>query len=382
MEKNGSETGKEQTVMQGNSYVEFQKVVRQKGLKKIFLVCGKSLEKYETGKSFLQDENIGYIFQDFRPNPLYESVKQAVKKFQQNKCDAILAVGGGSAMDVAKAVKAFATDNIEDGIGLQERPIMENSILFMAVPTTAGTGSEATRFAVVYDKGEKQSVEGEMLLPQMAFLDSAFLEDLPEYQKKVTFLDAFCHAVESFWSPYATAASRAYAREAIRIILHFWKGYLAKEKEASNQMLMAAHLAGRAINITKTTGAHAMCYKLTTLYGLPHGHAAALCLKQIWTFTCKQAYREGNHVLQGSLQELAACLEKASAPEAIEWYAALLRKLEIGFPKEAAEKDIPLLCQSVNQSRMKNHPIKCPKDDICRMYFQILFGEKESAGGL
>lgn len=112
-----------------------------------------------------------------------------------------------------------------------------------------------------------------------SFLTPGALKTLPAYQRKSTMLDALCHAVESFWSVHATAESKAYSRDALKMIRRYAEDYLANCDEGNAGMLLAANTAGKAINLTQTTAGHAMCYKLTSLYGLAHGHAAALCVK-------------------------------------------------------------------------------------------------------
>ena len=146
------------------------------------------------------------------------------------------------------------------------------------MPTTAGTGSEATRYAVIYFDGEKQSISDYSCIPSAVLMDASVLKTLPIYQKKSTMMDAFCHAIESYWSVNSSEESRQYSRRAIQLIMENKDLYIGNDETGNTQMLKAAHLAGKAINLTQTTAGHAMCYKLTSLYGIAHGHAAALCV--------------------------------------------------------------------------------------------------------
>ncbi|MCL1855754.1 MAG: iron-containing alcohol dehydrogenase, partial [Clostridia bacterium] len=130
-------------------------------------------------------------FSGFSSNPRYEDVQAGVEAFAEGMCDCIIAIGGGSCIDTAKSIKYFSS---------AECPIM-------AVPTTAGTGSEATHFAVLYRGGEKQSVADERLLPEFVVLQPSLLKTLPVYLKKCTMLDALCQAIESWWSKKATPES-------------------------------------------------------------------------------------------------------------------------------------------------------------------------------
>ena len=176
-------------------------------IKKILLVCGSSVKRLHIDEYFsLLPQRKGVQvtrFSDFTPNPDYGSVVKGVELYRSAGFDAIAAVGGGSAIDVAKCIKLFA--DMDPDRNYLEQTIIPNRIPFLVMPTTAGTGSEATRFAVIYYNGVKQSVNDLSCIPDTVIFDSSVLETLPLYQKKATMLDAFCHAIESFWSVNSTA---------------------------------------------------------------------------------------------------------------------------------------------------------------------------------
>ena len=360
----------EQKVISGNIFEAFQGIIEEKTLSRIFLICGKNVGATPIGKQFVSDKHIAVVFQDFEPNPSYESVVKAVSVFRDNQCDGILAIGGGSAMDVAKCVKAFAV--MDSDVNYLQQPIMENQIPYYVVPTTAGTGSEATRFAVIYYKGEKQSVEDWALIPDVVFMESSLLTTLPLYQKKVTMLDALCHSVESFWSVHATKESQVYAEKGLQAILKNYKRYLDGDAGAAEAMLVAAYYAGKAINISKTTAAHAMCYKLTKLYDIPHGQAAAICLSHVWEQTWLQVKEDNNQDLTECLQEIAKSWDCSSVEDAIQKYREFLQQLGMQTDMHVKEEDLEILTQSVNTDRLKNHPVTFSKDNIRKMYTEIL----------
>lgn len=360
----------EQKVVSGNIFDSFQAIVKDTGLSRIFLICGKNVGQTLIGKQFVSDKHIAVVFQDFEPNPSYESVTKAVSAFRDNRCDGILAIGGGSAMDVAKCVKAFADMN-QDTPYLQQK-IEANRIPYYAVPTTAGTGSEATHFAVIYYNGEKQSVEDLSLMPDVVFMESSLLTTLPLYQKKVTMLDALCHSIESFWSVHATEESRKYARQSLKAILKNYISYLDGDAEAAESILSASYYAGKAINISKTTAAHAMCYKLTTLYDIPHGQAAAICLSHVWEQTWLQAGKDDNKELIECLQQMAEVWGCSSVEEAIRKYRDFLQWLDMQADMNIKEEDLEILTRSVNTDRLKNHPVSFTNETIREMYADIL----------
>lgn len=359
-----------QKVVSGNIFEAFQNILEEKGLSRIFLICGKNVGQTLIGKQFISDKHIVVVFQDFEPNPSYESVAKAVSIFRDNQCDGILAIGGGSAMDVGKCVKAFVGMN-QDTLYLQQK-IETNCIPYYVVPTTAGTGSEATHFAVIYYKGEKQSVEDLSLMPDVVFMESSLLVTLPLYQKKVTMLDALCHSIESFWSVHATEESRRYAGHSLETILKHYKGYLDGDVDAADAMLSASYYAGKAINISKTTAAHAMCYKLTKLYDISHGQAAAICLSHVWEQTWIQAGKNNNKNLTECLRQIAEVWGCSSVEEAIQKYREFLQLLGIQADITPGQGDLEILTQSVNVDRLKNHPVSFSQDTIRKMYADIL----------
>ncbi|MBR1598155.1 MAG: phosphonoacetaldehyde reductase [Lachnospiraceae bacterium] len=412
-------------------------------VQRIMLVCGNSIKylRYDPYFSDLyRSTGIRVVrFSGFEPNPRYESVAEGVRMFKEENCDMIIAAGGGSAIDVAKCIKAFAyMDNNketpgdnnakpEDGMEVTylSREIVPNDIPLMAIPTTAGTGSEVTRFAVIYYKGEKQSVSDRSIIPSAAVLDSSVLEKLPLYQKKATMLDAFCHAVESYWSVNSTDESKEYSREAIRLILHNVNGYLGeniidgtaefsgiqsgediggtegtdskadrdvcvdkddikevprpKNKGYNDNMQQAAYLAGKAIDITQTTAGHAMCYKLTSLYGIAHGHAAAICVAGLFPYMLEHVDdcidSRGKEYLQSTFNELMEALGIGSAALVGSFFDRLIERLGISIPV-ADEKDYAVLKRSVNTERLRNNPVKLTEDAIERIYRSILSHSK------
>lgn len=211
------------------------------------------------------------MFSDFTPNPLYEQVCNGIELLKTSNCDTILAVGGGSAIDVAKCIKLAVL--AKEGNAAIIPPLVSTRVacdgtklLFIAIPTTAGTGSESTHNAVMYYKGSKQTVTNDGILPDYAVLEPSVLKTLPLYQKKCTMMDALCQGIESWWSVNSTEESYEYSRKTIELIMANWQKYIFENDEgAAAQIMLAANYGGRAINITATTAAHAMSYKITSL---------------------------------------------------------------------------------------------------------------------
>ena len=348
-----------------------------KGKERVLLVCDDSIRFLDSFNSKLNTITVPVVrFSDFIPNPLYDSVVEGVKVFRKKGCDSIMAVGGGSAIDVAKCIKLYSSlpGDGSDGSWLKSE-IVPNNIPFLAMPTTAGTGSEATRYAVIYYKGAKQSVTSESIIPETVLLDPNSLKTLPLYQKKATMCDALCHAIESFWSVNSTEESKEYSKEAIHGVLSNMDGYLGNTDKGNSGMLMAAHLAGKAINITQTTAGHAMCYKITSLFHVAHGHAAILCDRVLFPWmienTEKCVDQRGKEYLRRTLDEIGQALGCKDATAGGLKLRELFDSLELAIPR-ASDEQYEELKISVNPVRLKNHPITLDADTIDSLYHEIL----------
>lgn len=359
-----------------NDYASLDAWLAEAGVTHLFLVCDPSLaflKRFSEKLDEIESRLPVVRFSDFQPNPLYESVADGVARFRAAGCDAILAVGGGSAMDVAKCVKLYA--NLDPARNYLEQDIVPNDIPFLAMPTTAGTGSEATRYAVIYYNGAKQSVTHDSIVPSAVLFDPSALETLPSYQRKATMLDALCHAVESFWSVNSTPESRVFSRDAICGVLANLDGYLANTSDGNAGMLLAAHRAGQAINVTQTTAGHAMCYKLTSLFGIAHGHAAALCDRALFPWMLAHADRccdpRGPETLADAFHGIADAMACPSPETAAAKFKSLVDALDLPIPA-ATEEQFATLRSSVNPVRLKNHPVVLDLPSIDALYRQIL----------
>ncbi|WP_322174234.1 phosphonoacetaldehyde reductase [Acutalibacter caecimuris] len=320
-------------------------------IKKPFLVCGKSAQGTALYRYFEQLEAVP--FNGFAPNPDYGSALQATSFFREEGCDCVVGLGGGSALDVAKCVRFWS------GAGVP----------LIAIPTTAGTGSEATHFAVVYRDGEKTSVSDATCLPDVVLFDPSLLKTLPAYHRKASMLDALCHGMESFWSVKATEESRGYAFQAIQGVLSNMGAYLENTSAGNAGMQQAAYLAGKAINLTQTTAGHAMSYKLTTLYGIAHGHAAALCNAALWPYMDRQS-GPGLYAVFCRLAKAFGC---DTVEDAVAKFQSMVSGLGLGIPRPSPG-DYEVLTGSVNAERLRNNPVPLDMGAISLLYHQILEG--------
>ncbi len=352
---------------------------------KIFLVTGsKSYEK--TGlKSFMEKELKGkkvLRHWDFSKNPCAEDLVQAAEKYHSFAPDMIIAAGGGSVLDTAKLLSVLppGKENIENIIK-SEKPVPQRKIPFIAVPTTSGSGSEATHFAVVYLNGKKYSVAAPSLRPDYVILDPRLTSSLPKRQRMTCVFDAFSQAVESFWSVNASPESVSYSLESIRIIKSNYTDIIKSPSAKTLKNIMkASHLSGKAINITKTTGPHAFSYCLTSEYGIPHGYAVILFLPPFIEYNAgagrEKLREEINHAeYSKKMKKLCELLNSASPTEASQSVKKMVT--DAGFSTSLGElginsrKDIENIINSVNLQRLSNNPAKLQKKDIKDIVYSI-----------
>lgn len=411
------------------------------GIQRPFLVCDAAYPHLPV-QAALDKAGISPVaFSAFTPNPVYEDVAAGVRAYQKSGCDGILSVGGGSAMDVAKCIKLFS--RMDANAHYLDQPFEFSPVPHIAVPTTAGTGSECTRFAVIYRDGVKQSVTHDCLFPDAAVLDAQLLATLPDHQRKAGFLDALCHSVESMWSLNATPGSQALSAQALKALLDNAHAYFQKPAPAdsaapavmpaaeeamlaaneampaapagmpaadeampaAHEVMLAAHDAGLAINLTQTTAAHAMSYKLTSLYGIAHGHAAALCLLAVWEAMITRqeigqlapgrqevgqlapGRQEAGQLESGQLEPgpdspetqlltsaFASIAEAAGLPtirQAYDRVAGLVAQLALPPLPALTPEDLRLLTASVDQQRLANNPVAFTPDEIQGLYLRL-----------
>lgn len=219
------------------------------------------------------------LFTEFRPNPRLGEALSAARMRESCRAEVVLGFGGGSALDVAKAARALpgSAEHAEEVLAGRAAPCV--GVGLVLAPTTAGTGSEVTRFATLYRDGRKVSLDAAGVAAEVAVVDPGLTDTCPPALTWSCAFDALAHAVESYWSTRATARSRSYAEAALVRLLPVLRDADALPTAAQrDQLSEAGTLAGHAIDLTRTTAAHAMAYPLTVHLGVPHGLACALNL--------------------------------------------------------------------------------------------------------
>ena len=343
------------------------------GSRKILLVIDSSFS-FLNIKDAVEAIDIPYVkFDKFTPNPLYEDVCKGVDLFNSEHCDTVVAVGGGSSMDVAKCIKLYCRMP-KDRIYL-EQEYKDTGVRLIAIPTTAGTGSESTRYAVIYYDGKKQSVTHDSIIPDVAILEPRVLKTLPLYQKKCTMMDALCQGIESWWSVNSTDESKMFSKKAVETIMQWWREYIFENTDESAEHIMdAANYAGKAICITQTTAPHAFSYKITSLYKLPHGHAVAVCLPEIWKYMLENIHgcvdSRGEENVTETFSTIALSMGAASPEDAIDVFREMMASMDMANPSssESRAQELDILVASVNPVRLKNNPIGLSANAIRNIY--------------
>lgn len=359
------------------SALNISALLEEIGAKNILLVTGKNSYKDCGAKDFFESElskfNISN-FNSFSPNPKFEEAMAGVVLCRQRSIDAIVAIGGGSAIDIAKCVSAFNdSPGLERQLATGEKKLDSPPLPVVAIPTTAGTGSEATHFAVIYVEGKKYSLASPALMPSAAIIDPVFTDNLPPYLTACTGFDALCQSIESFWAVGSTIESRENAKQAIQLLMESLATAVnAPDNASRDSVLRAANFAGKAINVSKTTAPHAISYPITSYFGVPHGHAVALTLGKFFMLNKDDSSivndgRGREHLLE-IMDELSTLLGAKEISECECIWRELMRScgLEVAPSKLGikAASAIQKITSNVNVERLQNHPIKLTPQQI------------------
>lgn len=323
--------------------------ISKEGYSHVFLITGKHLD-VQWAMDTLKGLQVYHYTKD-GVNVKEEEIEKAYALFKSIPHQAVLAVGGGSVIDLGK--------------GMIYHCLGHSSIVpfFIAAPTTAGSGSEATPFAVIYRNGRKVSLVHPFLLPQSVILDPLLLDTLPSRQVAISGMDVLSQAIESYWNRNADDESEKYAANAIGLWKQNFLAAVNNNKSAKAQLQVAAYNAGKAIAITRTTGPHALSYYLTSTHGVPHGHAVALLLPLFFL------YNEPG-------KELYELLGVENANAAFDYIHGIMKQagLEITLAELNIDKEkiIESLLNEVNEERFANNPVAFDRDKLRQLLLEYL----------
>lgn len=371
------------------SVKHLNEIIQVSSVKNLFLVSGK--RSYETSgvKDALEKIfNHAFIdrFTDFQVNPHLVDISRGVDRYRKKSYDLIIAAGGGSAIDVAKSVRFFAYQT-QDYLSILEgdspkKPVGQPPLL--VIPTTAGSGSEATHFSVIYHENMKYSLADMDMLPEYVCLDGVLTKTLSKHIAAYTGMDALCQAVESFWSVNSTEESKGFSRQAMKLVLDSLVESVENNTDESRMnMLEASHLAGKAINITKTTAAHAFSYYLSTHFRIPHGQAVGLLIDSFLLFNSAVleddiSDERGISYVKDMFCELCSLLRGDSVHQAAANLRDLRKILSLDISlnallSEKHQRDEFFL--SVNVQRLKNNPRAISAENSAELQYLLFQGK-------
>ena len=272
-----------------NSAEDIKKFINDKSFKKIFILCGK--KSFVTSgaenlfKKIIIDKEIK-LFYKKSELPILEELIEIINGIKNFKPDLILAVGGGAVIDYAKIANVVEVrEDLADLIVNYSYPFKKKYTKLTVIPTTAGSGAEATSNAVIYVDGIKHSFESELLIPDNFFLIPEFLISAPKKIKASAGFDAIAQALESLVSKKSNEQSVEYASKSLRVSVNSFLSFVNNPNmKNATEMSIAANLAGKAISISKTTAPHAASYPFTSLFNISHGHAVSLFFERFFKF--------------------------------------------------------------------------------------------------
>lgn len=355
-------------------------IVKDGSWANVLLVCGK--RSFETsGAARILDplERVTGVerWSEFEPNTSVSDLFEGLQALLRTDPDLVVAVGGGSAMDLAKLMCGFdgTTDieTLQSAIGSGHR-LAERRRGLILVPTTSGTGSEATHFSTVYVDQKKYSVAGDGLRPDTVILDPELSMSASAYQKATSGIDAVAQAIESLWAVAATPTSRRFARRALRYLMPNIEDFVNHgSTEDAAAMSMGSHLAGRAIDISRTTAAHALSYSLTQNHGVSHGHAVGLTLGALIEVHAGAAPEKLQPRLDPILhaqvvEDVLGYLGATSGADGGRRFRDLMSQLGLAVGLGAVDIDTPEalaeIAASVNPERLGNNPVIFNKREL------------------
>ena len=294
----------------------------------------------ERGVSFFEGKAI--VFSQFGAKPEFGEVAAGAKKFVELECDFLVAVGKRGAIDIAKGIKYLLRKNIP----------------FLAIPSVGATGSEASQEALIYRNGQVEPLSDPTLVADYVVLENHPSLALSLEEKRLAFMAVLCQAIESLWAKNKTSKSLAYGKEAVELLAKNLEAYLDDlpcNDWVQQQMLRAAHLSGKAINLTGTGLVRALSYELVKKCEISLDHAISLCLPHCWE-------QMGGH------HDIANYLGYETSEDAI----LFLKGQKFSVPPHVTMEQLEQLVDAINLKRLGNHPVSLTKQELHLLFRKIL----------
>lgn len=349
-----------------NNYKKIKFFAKNK--KNKILIIGGQKSYHKSGanlffKKLLKNNKVEYYFK----NSAYPEIKEVeiiAKIIEKIKPNLIFAIGGGSVMDLAKIGNII---DLKKTLKNKKEVITKKKLAkLIAVPLTAGSGAEATSTAVLYLGKKKISVEGNQVKPDHFFLVSDLVKNTPKKIKGPAIFDCISQAVESLFSLKANSQSAFYALKSLRISINNALDYFNNPNPLnSKKMLLAAHYAGRAIDISRTIASHAISYPFTSLFGFSHGRAIAVSFVAILKYNFSN---QRDSFSKKKYEQLFKLTKSKDINELAEYFNNTISRLGIETKKNNSKinfkKNWPIISKNINLKRLLNNPVPLKKIHI------------------
>lgn len=358
--------------------------VNRRGLNKAFVCSDPDLVKFKvTDKvlDVLKSADLAYeLYSNIKPNPTIENVQTGVEAFKKSGADYIIAIGGGSSMDTAKAIgiiianPEFADVRSLEGVAPTKNP----SVPIIAVPTTAGTAAEVTINYVITDVEKKRKFVCVDVhdIPVVAIVDSEMMSTMPKGLTAATGMDALTHAIEGYITKGAWEMTDMFHLKAIEIISKSLRGAVANEKEGRDGMALGQYIAGMGFSNVGLGIVHSMAHALGAVYDTPHGVANAILLPTVMRYNAEATGEKYRDIAKAMGVEGVDQMTLAQAREAACNAVSQLSE-DVGIPRDlkgiVKEEDIDFLAQSAMDDACRPGNPKDPtKEDIVALYKSLL----------
>ncbi|WP_297072528.1 lactaldehyde reductase [uncultured Duncaniella sp.] len=365
---------------------ELPEVVKRLGKSKALIVTDAGLVKFGVAKmvtDVLDAAAIPYeIFSDVKPNPTVTNVKNGIEAYKKSGADFIIAIGGGSSIDTAKAVGIVINNpEFSDIVSLEGcAPTKNKSVPIVALPTTAGTAAETTiNYVIIDEENHKKMVCVDPNdIPAVAIVDAELMYTLPASLTAATGMDALTHAIEGYITKGAWALSDMFEIEAIRMISRNLPTAVAEPSnaEARDAMAVAQYVAGMAFSNVGLGLVHGMAHPLGSLFDIPHGVANALLLPTIMEWNMPACLDKYPAIAEAMGVDISGMTKEEAAQAACDAVKAL--SIKVGIPQHLAdinitEKDIPALSeQAIADVCTPGNPRDVTIEEIVELYKKVL----------
>lgn len=365
---------------------ELPGAIERLGKKKVLVVTDRGLIEHGVTKmvtDVLENAGIPFeVFMDVKPNPTVSNVNAGLNAYWDSGADVLVAVGGGSSIDTAKAIGIVANNpEFSDVVSLEGVAQTKNkSVPIIALPTTAGTAAETTINYVIIDeeKHMKMVCVDPNDIPAVAIIDAELMYSLPASLTAATGMDALTHAIEGYITKEAWVMSDMFEIEAIRLIARYLPVAVKEPKnpEGRNMMALAQYIAGMAFSNVGLGLVHGMAHPMGSLHDIPHGVANALLLPTVMEFNMESSIEKYGNIARAMGVDTTGMNDREAAEAAVKAVKAL--SVQIGIPQHLSEigikeKDIPALVeQAAADVCTPGNPRDVTKDDIRVLYHKIL----------